>query len=102
MSRDKVRSGFSVVGLGAAACLACCAGPIVAFLAATGLFTIAGVATFGLVGLIALMPAAVWWGRRRRLSAGCTVPDEPVIVPLGRRPGEVAPSAMTSASQRRS
>ena len=85
MSRDRAKSGFGIVGLGAAACVACCAGPIVAFLAATGLFTIAGVATFGLVGLVALVPVALWWGRRRS-PAACNVPDEPVRVPLKRRP----------------
>ena len=78
------KSGFSVLGLGAAACAACCAGPIVGLLAATGLFTIAGIATFGLAGLLVLLPTALWWTRRRRARA-CDVLDEPVSVELGRR-----------------
>lgn len=88
MSRHGAKRGFSVVGLGAAACVACCAAPVMAFLAATGVFTITGVVTFGLVGLIGLVPVALWWGRRRRrLTRACPVPDESVSVLLGRRPG---------------
>lgn len=57
------------LGIGAAACAACCAGPVVGFLAAAGLFTAAGVVLFGAVGLLALAPAGVWWARRRRQPA---------------------------------
>lgn len=49
MSRRK--EGLGVVGLGAAACAACCVGPILGFLAAIGLGTALGVAAFGLAGL---------------------------------------------------
>ena len=65
MSRRSGKRGVGVVGLGVAACAACCAGPILGFVAATGLFTVAGVATFGAAGLFVLVPAGVWWDHRR-------------------------------------
>lgn len=83
----KTRKPLSIVGVGAAACAACCVGPIVVFLAATGLFTAAGTALFGAAGLLVLIPAAVWYARRRRGATTCTVTDDgPVPVALMRRP----------------
>jgi hypothetical protein len=75
---------MGVVGIGVAACAACCAGPILGFVAATGLFTVARVAAFGAAGL--LVPAGVWWHRRRRRAAACAAADKPVPVEMGRRP----------------
>ena len=72
------RDGAAVIGVGVAACAVCCAGPILAFLGAVGLATVAGVAIFGLVGvLIALLAAPVIIRRRRRR---CTAPTGPVPV----------------------
>jgi hypothetical protein len=87
MKAPSTRKGaFNVVGVGAAACVACCAGPILGLLAATGLFTVAGVAAFGAVGLLVLVPLAIWWNHRRLRAAGCDIADEPVPVELsGRR-----------------
>jgi hypothetical protein len=51
MNAKPKRDGATVVGVGAAACVACCAGPILAFLAAIGLGTVVGVLLFGVVGL---------------------------------------------------
>lgn len=83
----KTRKPFSILGLGAAACVACCTGSILAFLAATGLFTASGTALFGATGLLVLAPAAAWYARRRRQGTACTFPeDQPVAVTLGRRP----------------
>ena len=42
--RERQRDGAAIVGVGAAACAVCCAGPILAFLAAIGLGTAAGFA----------------------------------------------------------
>ncbi|MGH9249851.1 MAG: hypothetical protein ACRD0W_10095 [Acidimicrobiales bacterium] len=79
-----------VVGIGVAACAACCAGPVLGFLAATGMFTVAGVAAIGAVGLLVLVPAALWWirrsVRRRRRRRPCAAPEEPVPVEVTARP----------------
>jgi hypothetical protein len=84
VSRRPGKEGVGVVGIGVAACAACCAGPILGFVAATGLFTVARVAAFGAAGLLVL--AGVWWHRRHRRAAACAAADEPVPVEMGRRP----------------
>lgn len=77
---------LGVLGMGAAACAACCAGPILAFLAATGVFTAAGVALFGVLGLLVLVPAVAWYARRRRRPTECAAPVAGAVpVQLGRR-----------------
>jgi len=71
------RDGAVVAGFGVAACAVCCAGPVLAILGAVGLGTLAGVATFGVIGLlIALLAVPVLVGRRRRRCA----PAEPHAV----------------------
>ena len=66
-----------VVGVGAAACAACCAGPILGFLAAIGLGTAAGFALFGTAALaIGGLAGVIVLRRRRRHAASCT--DTPV------------------------
>jgi hypothetical protein len=84
-SKSGKREGLGILGVGAAACAACCVGPILGFLAAIGLTTAAGVAVFGVVGLVLLVPGALWLLRRRRQQAACAVPEGPVPVELGRR-----------------
>ena len=84
MNPTKRRDAFGVVGFGLAACAACCAGPVLGFLAAIGLFTVTGIAVFGAAGLLAFAPGAVWWARRRRRQV-CAAPDEAVPVTLGER-----------------
>lgn len=54
-----------LAGVGAAACVACCAVPIAAFLASIGVLTAGAVLTFGVLGLVVLLPAAAWRHRRR-------------------------------------
>jgi mercuric ion transport protein len=72
------RDGAAVIGVGVAACAVCCAGPILAFLGALGVATVAGVAIFGLVGgLIALLAVPVILRQRRRR---CADPVGPVRV----------------------
>jgi hypothetical protein len=62
-------------GVELAACAACCAGPILGFLAAAGLFTALGVALLGATGLLVLVPAGIWLtARRRRQHAACRAP----------------------------
>ncbi len=66
------REGVGLVGLGVAACAACCAGPILAFL---GGLTIAGLAStlvIGVAGLaIALVAGTAWFIVRRRRRNAC-------------------------------
>ena len=67
-SKDSV----AILGIGAAACAACCAGPIIGFLAAIGLGTAAGAAVFGLGALLVGATIAVIVVRRRRRRRTCT------------------------------
>jgi hypothetical protein len=61
------KAELGLVGAGVAACAVCCAGPVVGFLAATGVASVLGAVVFGVVGLVVvLVVAAVWWQRRRR------------------------------------
>ena len=82
MSRK--RENAAVVGVGAAACAVCCAGPILGVLAAIGLGSAAGFAVFG-VGAIVTGAAAVVLvaerRRRRRATIGASA-VEPVPVEL--------------------
>lgn len=84
MKRQRKVEGAGIVGVGVAACAACCAGPVIGFLSAAGLLTAAGFAAFGAIALLLLIPVAVWWVRRRRRVAACAVETEgPVPVTLG-------------------
>jgi hypothetical protein len=76
---------FGILGIGAAACVACCAGPILGFIAATGLLTAGGLALFGTIGLLVAIPGLALIARRRRRRATCTPSDEPVAVPTPAR-----------------
>ncbi|MDQ1425727.1 MAG: hypothetical protein QOD72_3225 [Acidimicrobiaceae bacterium] len=80
--------GLVVVGFGVAACVACCAGPIFGFLAATGVATAFGVLVFGAVGLLPAVPAVVVLVRRRRARhrAPVAVPVSVTTPPARRRP----------------
>jgi ethanolamine transporter EutH len=65
--RSNAETGIGVIGIGAAACAACCAGPILGFLAAIGIVSILGTVVFGLVGVVVVLAvAAVLYHRRRR------------------------------------
>ena len=73
------KQDVALIGAGAAACAVCCAGPILAFLAAIGLGTAAGVAVFGAAGLAVAAIGLVVVLRRHRRSIACSPPvDQPV------------------------
>jgi hypothetical protein len=75
------KAGLGVLGAGAAACAACCAGPILGFLAATGIASVLGAVVFGVVGLMAVVAvAALIWQRRRRAARQCATAPGPVKV----------------------
>ena len=84
MADRTTRQGFGVLGVGAAACAACCAPPLIAFLAAASIGTLIGVALFGAIGLTVLVVAAFAYMRRRRAYRNYI--DAPVAVSLGRKP----------------
>ena len=82
------RDTAAVVGVGAVACAACCAGPIIGFFAALGLGAAAGFALFGGAALVAAAAVALFVvHRRRRRAESCIVGsgegvDGPVAVPM--------------------
>ena len=68
------RDGAKVAGLAAVGCAACCAGPIIGFLAAIGLGTALVVFLYGVAGLAVASVGGLWWLRRRRRQQACTTP----------------------------
>jgi mercuric ion transport protein len=77
MSTPSVRrEGIALLGISASACVACCAGPLLALLGGLGLAGVASTLLFGAVGLL-LVLAAVAAGaaarRRQRRPCACAV-----------------------------
>ena len=76
------RDNAAFVAVGAAACIACCAGPILAFLGAIGLGTVAGMLLFGAAGTaFAALAALILVRRRRRGFCRTTHVPTPVEMP---------------------
>lgn len=75
MSRDS----FKLAGVGAVACVACCAGPLVGLLAALGIATVLGYVFFGLVA-IAVGTASVALVLRARAKRRVTSDVTPVQI----------------------
>jgi hypothetical protein len=82
------KENATLLGVGAAACAACCAGPILGVLAAIGLGTAAG---FLLVGSLAFLlcaaAIAVVVLRRRRAIPCAPIAGTPVPIELSDTPG---------------
>jgi purine-cytosine permease-like protein len=84
-AKRTAKDGLGILSFGAAACVACCAGPILAFL---GGVTVAGIASTWLIGGLGLAISAVavigyFIVRRRQQRSACTtVPVEAVPVAL--------------------
>ena len=75
------RDGFGVLGVGAAACAACCAGPILAFLGGLGIAGLASTLVIGLGGLVITGAVIAGWVALRRPRRRRPVPlDQPVAV----------------------
>jgi hypothetical protein len=61
---------LQVAAVGAAACAACCAAPILGFLSAAGLLSLTGALAFGTTGLLVTLAVAVLlWPRRGQLRS---------------------------------
>jgi hypothetical protein len=65
MDTPDPKASLGVLGVGAAACAACCAGPVLGFLAATGIATALGAVVFGVVGLVVVLAVAALLYQRR-------------------------------------
>ena len=75
------KHGDAVVGVGAAACAVCCAGPILGVLAAIGIGTAFGFALFGFVGIaIAAGIGLVLYRVRQSRVTACTPSPEAVTL----------------------
>ncbi len=77
----------AAVGVGAVACAACCAAPILGALSALGIGTVAGTAVFGAGALVvAAIVAVVLVGRRRAKRHSCAADssccEPPAEVPV--------------------
>lgn len=86
-SKRTAKEGLGIVGFGAAACVACCAGPILAFLGGVSVAGVASTWFFGIGGLliaaVAVAAVAVLVVRRRQQQPSCAAPSaEPVPVQL--------------------
>lgn len=82
------KDGFGIVGLGAVACAACCAGPLLAILGGLSLAGLASTLLVGAVGLAVFVAAGVAYivVRRQRQAAVCAPPPtEPVPVTAAKR-----------------
>ena len=79
------KEGLSVVGVGAAACLVCCGGPILAFLSGLGVAGLASTLVIGAAGLLIAVSAIGAFLLVRRRRSACVVPDGPVSVTLSAR-----------------
>jgi len=86
LASDVTKQGAGLVGVGAAACAACCAGPILGVLAAAGLLTAAAYITAGLIGLAVVVPLAVWIHRRRQARPSCAADTGHTALELGSKP----------------
>jgi hypothetical protein len=67
--------GFGVLGIGAVACLACCAGPILAFLGGLGVAGLASTLLLGAGGLLITVAAVATFIVVRRRRDACAVPE---------------------------
>ena len=78
----KTKGGLKLLGLGALACIGCCAGPLLAVLGGLSLAGLASTALIGGVGLvIAAAAAAGHLIVRRRRTLACDV-THPAPVPV--------------------
>ena len=85
MTKER-NDAFSLVGIGAAACVACCAGPILAILGGLGLAGVGSTPLIGSAGLAITAGAIVAFVALRRRKTSCPTIDQttPVAAPQRR------------------
>ena len=86
MATDAWKQTAGLVGIGAAACAACCEAPIIGVLAAVGFVTTMAYLTVGVIGLAVALPLGVWVHRRRRRPMTCVGGTGPTPVAIGSGP----------------
>jgi mercuric ion transport protein len=88
-SAPSQQGGLGIVGLGAAACIACCAGPVLAVLGGVSLAGLASTVFLGAGGLLVAAVGAIGYAlARRRRGAACALPaatSTPVLLAVPRR-----------------
>ncbi len=84
MTKDKT-SPFSVIGVGVAACLACCAPLLLGFIGSLGVAGLASTLFIGVGGLVIVAVALAAFVVVRNRKTGCATSDEPVPVAAPQR-----------------
>ncbi len=80
------RENAGVLGFGAAACVACCAGPILAFVGGLAALSLSLAVVIGSVGLlVASIAVLAFAGWRRKRRASCAVPASVAVAAPTRR-----------------
>ena len=89
--KEHERSGFGIIGVGAAACVVCCAGPLLAFLGGLSVAGLAATLVVGGIGLAIAVSAAAAFVIVHRRRKRCVAPDRtvPVAPPRSRSPHTV-------------
>ena len=99
------RENAAIVGVAAVACAACCAGPIIGFLAAIGLGTVVGITLSATIGAaIAGIGVIIVLRRRRNRARACSPAASPVVVVTANGPNQEltpSPHVRTSGRERR-
>ena len=92
------KEGAGLVAVGAVACAACCAGPIIGALSAIGIGTALGTAVFGFVGLLVGAIALLIVLLRRHRPIGQPVPAAEVAVSLSKPRSSSVPGGFGRAA----
>jgi Ca2+/Na+ antiporter len=90
----KPGGGLKILGLGALACVGCCAGPILAFVGGLGIAGLVSTTIIGAAGVAIAVIAAFAYvivRRRRRSACAVTHPDAVSVAIPTRRGPAVAP-----------
>ena len=92
MSSAPRGGGLKILGIGALACLGCCAGPVLAFLGGLSIAGLASATVIGAAGLIIAAGAFIAYllVRRGRSSTCAAKEDQPVAVAAPTRKGACA------------